>query len=383
MSMYKRLLPKPDQSALLFGPRGTGKSTWIENHFPEATGYDLLQNKEFLRLSKNPSLIADEVGHLPPKSWVIIDEIQKIPALLDEVHRLIEKKRLRFILSGSSARKLKREGANLLAGRALTMSLFPLVSAEIDFDFNVPGIFTTGSLPQALLGADVISYLHSYVETYLQEEIKAEALTRNIGGFARFLEIAARQNGQVTNVSNIARDAMVNRLTVQGYFEILIDTLIGYWLEPWRLKRSTKQVAHPKFYFFDPGVVRALSGRLPYPPLPEELGVLMETFILNEVRAYISYQKLYYPVHFWSSHDQVEVDLFCETKKGFVAIEIKSSVTWQNKFNKGLKRIRDEIGKSKVECLGVYLGERRALVDGVTVLPLKEFLKRLWAGDLI
>lgn len=381
--MYNRLLQKPDQSALLFGPRGTGKSTWIERHFPDAITYDLLRSSEFLRLSKNPSLIADELNHLAARSWVVIDEIQKVPALLDEVHRLIEKKRLRFILSGSSARKLKRGGANLLAGRAVTISLFPLVSAEMNFDFEVPAILTTGSLPLALLGDSSVSYLHSYVETYLQEEIKSEALTRNIGGFARFLEIAARQNGQITNVSNISRDAMVNRLTVQGYFEILVDTLIGFWLEPWKLKRSTKQVAHPKFYFFDSGVARALSGRLPYPPLAEELGTLMETFVLNEVRAYISYQKLYYPVRFWSSHDQVEVDLFCETKNGFIAIEIKSSTAWQNKFNKGLKRIRDEIGKDKVECFGVYLGERRTLVDGITVLPLKDFLKQLWAGDLI
>lgn len=383
MSMYKRLLSKPDHSALLFGPRGTGKSTWIENHFPDATSYDLLQNKEFFRLSKNPGLIADELGHLAAGSWVVIDEIQKIPALLDEVHRLIEKKRLRFILSGSSARKLRKGGANLLAGRAKTMSLFPLVSAEMNFDFKVPAIFTTGSLPLALSENGAVPYLHSYVETYLQEEIRAEALTRNIGGFARFLEIAARQNGQITNVSNISRDAMVNRLTVQGYFEILVDTLVGFWLESWRLKRSTKQVSHPKFYFFDPGVARALSGRLPYPPLAEELGALMENFVLNEVRAYVSYQKLYYPVHFWSSHDQVEVDLFCETKKGFVAVEIKSSATWQNKFNKGLKRIRDEIGKGKVGCFGVYLGERRLLMDGIAIFPLKDFLKRLWAGELI
>lgn len=381
--MYTRFLKKPKQSILLFGPRGTGKSTWIEKNFPQATTYDLLHGSEAIRLSKNPSLLSQELEALPPKSWVVLDEIQKVPSLLDEVHHLIEKKRLNFVLSGSSARKLKKGGANLLAGRALTTNLFPFVSAEVNFAITTPDVFSRGMLPLAVLGADPVSYLETYVETYLQEEIKAEALTRNIGGFARFLEIAARQNGQVTNVSNIARDAMVNRLTVQGYFEILVDTLIGFWLNPWKLKRATKQISHPKFYFFDPGIVRALSGRLPYPALPEEGGPLMETFLLNEIRAYISYEKLHYPLYFWSSHDQVEVDFFCETQKGFVAIEVKSASVWDKKFNKGLRRLRDETGKNKVQCIGVYLGKRPLLLDGIKVFPLIDFLKRLWEGKII
>lgn len=381
--MYTRLLKKPDQSVLLFGPRGTGKSTWIHHNFSQVPLYDLLQSSEAIRLSKNPSLLYDELNHLPPQTWVVIDEIQKVPSLLDEVHRLIEGKKLRFILSGSSARKLKKGGGNLLAGRALTTDMYPLVSAEVNFAVPLPGVFSTGMLPTVMASADPVSYLNTYVETYLQEEIKAEALTRNIGNFARFLEIAARQNGQVTNVSNIARDAMVHRLTVQGYFEILVDTLIGYWLKPWKLKRATKQVAHPKFYFFDAGIVRALSARLPYPPLPEEVGHLLETFVLNELRAYISYNKLHYPLHFWSNHDQVEVDFLCETRKGFVALEIKSATTWAHKYNNGLKRVGEDLGKKKVTCMGVYLGSRKVLADNVTVLPLISFLKQLWGGEII
>ena len=380
--MYSRLLKKPSKSIILFGPRGTGKSTWIRENFKDASYYDLLNNQEVIRLSKNPALITDELSGLPPQSWVVIDEIQKVPALLDEVHRLIEERKLNFVLSGSSARKLKKGGANLLAGRAITQYLFPLVSAETKFNFKFPDVLSTGTLPMALDPENSLAYLNSYVDTYLKEEIREEALTRNIGNFARFLEVAARQNGQITNVSNIARDAMVGRLTVQGYFEILVDTLIGFWLEPWKLKRATKQVGHPKFYFFDCGAVRALSGRAAYPPSHEELGPLLETFVLNEVRAFISYNKLYYPIHFWSSHNQVEVDLFCETKNGFVAIEIKSATQWDRKFSQGLKRLREESGE-KIKCFGVYLGNRQALVDDIRIMPINHFLEELWSGKII
>ena len=172
----------------------------------------------------------------------------------------------------------------------------------------------------------------------------AEALTRNIGNFSRFLEIAARQNAQITNVAAIARDAAVSRQTVQNYFEILVDTLLGYWVPAWKLRRATKQVSRPKFYLFDCGVARALSGRLPYPPSPEELGPLLETFILNEVRAYLAYTKLRYPFYFWRSYDGVEVDLLCETTDGFVALEIKAARRWDKRFNRGLTRILAELG---------------------------------------
>ena len=237
-------------------------------------------------------------------------------------------------------------------------------------------------LPTALTAEDPKSYLTSYAEVYLKEEIKEEALTRNIGSFARFLEVAARQNGQVTNVSDIARDAGVARQTVQGFFEILVDTLIGSWLQAWKLKRATKQIAHPKFYFFDSGVARSLSGRLPYPPLPEEIGALLETLLHHELVSYFSYSGLNYPLTFWRSHDDVEVDFFFETDRGYVAIECKSASIWKKDFQKGLHRMKQEVGKSKVKCIGVYLGERRAQYDDVSIYPLKEFLQMLWSGDI-
>ncbi len=381
--MYTRLLTTPNHSTFLFGPRGTGKSTWIQNHFPQAQRYDLLSTSEYLRLSKDPGLLYQELAYYKENSWVVLDEVQKVPALLDEVHRLIEEKKIRFLLCGSSARKLKRGGANLLAGRATKLEMFPLVSAEVPQALSLDRVCRYGMLPMAFDAEDPQAYLQAYVETYLEEEIKAEALTRNIGGFSRFLEIAARQNGQITVISNIARDAGVNRLTVQGYFEILCDTLMGFWLEAWRLKRPTKQVLSPKFYFFDAGVARALSARSAYPPTEEEFGFLLETFILGEIRAFIAYRKLGYPIYFWSSVDRVEVDLFCETTRGFVALEIKASANWDKKFNRPLHRICEELGKNKVKSYGIYTGERELLVDDIRILPWRRFLQLLWEGEMI
>ena len=381
--MYSRLLVKPDTSILLLGPRGTGKSTWIRQHFADAVRYDLLDTGEALRLEREPNRLFHELKSQTASSWVVLDEVQKVPLLLNEVQRLMEDCGLRFILCGSSARKLRRSGVNLLAGRAIDTRMFPLVSAELGKDFDVSTAITTGMLPLAVTGTDPTGFLSTYAHTYLNEEIRAEAATRNVAAFSRFLEIAARQTGQVTNLNNLSRDAAVARSTVQNYFEILIDSLLGHWLAPWKLKRATKQVAHPKFYLFDAGVARALSGRLPYPPSPEETGPLLETLLLQEVRAFIGYGKLRYDLHFWRNYDGIEVDLLCETAEGFVAVEIKTAKNWQRRFSGGLRRLREELAPRPVRTFGVYLGERRALLDDVLVLPVTEFLRMLWNGDII
>jgi predicted AAA+ superfamily ATPase len=343
----------------------------------------LLRASEALRLGKDPAVLGQELAHVPTRSWVVVDEVQRVPALLDEVHRLIEERGLRFVLSGSSARKLKREGANLLAGRARVERMFPLTSRELGDAFRLDRALEHGTLPLGVTTDDPKGFLFAYAETYLQEEIRAEALTRNIGGFARFLEIAARQNAQVTNVSNIARDAQVARQTVQGYFEILADTLVGYWLPAWKLKRATKQIAHPKFYFFDTGVVRALSGRVAYPLLPEERGAQLETLILGELRAYLAYERKGYPLYFWSSHDGVEVDVILEDARGLLAFEIKAASRWGGRDHAGLGRLRRELGLSNRRLFGVFRGARRLTVDGIAILPVEEVLARLWDGDLV
>jgi predicted AAA+ superfamily ATPase len=380
--MFTRLLEKPNSSTFLFGPRGTGKSTWIAEHFHESTLYDLLSTTESLRLSRDPGLLFREVESQPAGSWVVIDEVQKVPALLDEVHRLIETRDLRFILSGSSARKLRRGGTNLLAGRALVANLYPLVWAEVGAGRQVDDALCYGSLPLAVTGADPVPYLRAYAETYLDQEIRAEALTRDVGAFSRFLEVAARQNGQVTNVSSIARDAAVNRQTVQTYFEILVDTLVGFWVRPWKLKSATKQVASPKFYLFDSGLARALSQRLPYPPTDEESGALLETLIFNEVRAYLDYRGLHYPLHYWRTYDGAEVDLFCETRRGYVAVEIKATQRWERRHLRGLNRLRDSLGDG-VTCYGVYRGERSMSWGPTRILPVQDFLVALWNGEIL
>ena len=296
---------------------------------------------------------------------------------------LIEQYQLNFVLSGSSARKLRRGGVNLLAGRAITVSMFPLVSAELSFDIDIKEVLVHGTLPMAIAGDDVAAYLRSYAETYLDQEIRAEALTRNIGAFSRFLEIATRQNGQTTNATAIARDAGISRHTVQSHFDILVDTLIGYWLPAWKLKSAAKQVQQSKFYFFDCGVVRTLTGRLPYPPMQEEMGSLLETYILHEIRAYLSYTGRNYKLYFWRSYDGVEVDIVCETVNGFVAIEIKAAAKWIKRFNRGLHRLSLDTGVEKTRCYGVYLGERSALWDDVNVLPVLAFLKGLWNEEIL
>lgn len=378
--MFTRRLKAPESTTLLLGPRATGKSTWLEAVLPGAHRWDLLNTRTALELARDPSRFALEVQALPPDAWVIVDEVQKVPALLDEVHRLDGKQGRRFVLSGSSARKLRRGGANLLAGRALRKDLFPLVSAELGAALAMDRV-PFGALPRVIGMKNPRPYLETYVDTYLREEVQAEALTRNIGGFGRFLEVAARQNGQVTNTANIARDAQVARQTVQGYFEVLADTLLGFWMPAWKLKRATKLVVHPKFYFFDAGVARALSGRLAYEPTPEEHGTLFETWLLHELRAYLSYAELSYRLSYFRTHDGVEVDVLLETRAGFMAIEFKSASTWRSGWAAGFRRLHEEL--PGVRCVGVFTGARRQKGDGFELWPYAQFLAALWDGSLI
>lgn len=386
--MYKRKLKKPSNSAIIFGPRGSGKSTWISQNFKGCLTYNLLNTKEQIRLSMDPSQFYHEVKAVGTKSWIVVDEIQKVPALLDEVHRLIEEDGIKFLLSGSSARKLKRGSSNLLAGRAISYRMFPFCSDEVDTS-DVNTILHYGLLPKAYLSQRPQPFLKTYVETYLKEEVLAEALTRNIGAFGRFLEVAARQNGQLTNLSNIARDAEVKRPSVDGYFSILVDTLIGYWLPAWSLNSSTKQVEHPKFYFFDTGVVRAISGRLPYSASPEELGILLETWMLHELRSYLSYNEMYYELYFWRNHNGMEVDIVFEGAEYFIAIEIKANSIWKTEFNKGLNAFKERYDlsadkhKKALKRIGIYQGEKKSKHQDIEIFPVNEFLKELWRGNLI
>lgn len=380
--MVQRSLVAPESSFFLLGPRGTGKTTWIGQRFPEAPVYDLLRADEHVRLARDPAAFARECSALPERSWIVVDEVQRVPALLDEVQRLMTTRKQRFVLSGSSARKLRRGGANLLAGRAEIRNLFPFTQAELGFERSLESTLEHGLLPLAVTSPRPRQFLKAYVETYLREEVLAEALVRQIGPFARFLEVAARVNGQVVNVTGLARDAQVARPTVQDYFQILVDTLIASWLPAWRPKRAVKQVAHPKLYLFDCGVTRHLAGFGHLSVHPEERGFLFETFLLHELRAHLAYREIDAPVHFWRTHDGTEVDFVVETERGLVAIEAKSSERWDPRHGAGLARFRAE-HPAVHATWGVYCGARALQVGDLKVLPWKTFLKHLAEGVIL
>jgi predicted AAA+ superfamily ATPase len=385
LAMLARRLRPPDRSFFLLGARGTGKTTWIEQHFAGAATYDLLLADESLRLARQPGLLRDECSALEDGAWVVIDEVQRVPSLLDEVQWLMSKKKQRFVLSGSSARKLRRSGVNLLAGRAELRNMFPLVTAETGLERDLDEVLAEGMLPLAVTGDRAAAFLRSYCQVYLKEEVQAEALVRDIGPFHRFLEVAARVNAQTVNVAGIARDAGIARQTANDFFQILVDTLLATWLPAWKLKRAVKQVevAHPKFFLFDSGVARQLAGTAHLRLHPEERGALFETFLLHELRAYLHYEDLEYPVAYWQVHGGREVDFVVETKDGLVAIEAKAAARWDSRFGAGIASMRERLPKGRITGLGVYTGPRTLVANDVRVLPWRSFLEELWSGRLI
>ena len=296
--MYSRIIKIPkNKSFFLFGPRGTGKTTWVKKSFPDAVYIDLLESRLFNELLADPQRLED---HIPDNftDWVIIDEVQKIPLILNEVHRLIENKGLRFILTGSSARKIRRKGQNLLAGRALTCSMYPLTAVELGKDFNLEHSLKYGSLPSVYKEEDPQAYLESYIKTYLQEEVLQEGLTRNLSAFARFIEAASFSQGSVLNVSEISRECAVERKVVENYFSILEDLLIGFRIPVFTRKAKRRMIRHSKFYFFDTGVYRTIRpmGPLDTPEAAE--GIIFESLFLQELRALNDYYRLGYKIYY-------------------------------------------------------------------------------------
>lgn len=325
-----------------------------------------------------------EILALPKSSWVFIDEIQKLPILLDEVHSILEefKGHYHFILTGSSARKLKRDGANLLAGRAITQYLYPLTFSELKNDFSVEKSLKFGNLPIVVTektNQAKIDFLQTYVDTYLKEEIQQEAAVKNLSSFVRFLKVATISNGQKLNLSGLSRNAGVERSTAQGYFQILTDTLIGELLQPWSLKFRVKEVDHPKFYFFDTGVVRTLLNLLHDDIESADKGFLLETLLFHELKAYNSYHKIGGEFYFWGAGN-LEVDFIYSRGKTAVGIEVKSSKQWKKEFSTSLKLLLE--AKKIKYAYGVYLGEAILNDEGVMIFPLSVFLKRLNNNEL-
>ena len=367
---YPRLIPPPRQSFFLLGVRGVGKSTWARAQFPDAPHIDLLDEARYQDYLADPSLFAADLQSAPNGSWVVVDEIQRLPNLLNEVHRHIEDRRLNFALLGSSARKLKATGVNLLAGRALHKTMHPLTPAELDDDFDLDAALDTGTIPLVWVAAERRQVLESYVRLYLREEIRAEGLVRNLPGFARFLPIAALYHAQVVNIAGIARDCGVARTTVQGYLDILEDTLLAFRLPAFQPRLRVRERRHPKLYWVDPGLVRAVK-KLHGPIAPEERGALLEGWVLHLLRAHGEQGRLFDELHYWAPHpaNRTEVDFLLRRGRELAAIEVKSQPRYHTGMLPGLRAIGELPGIARRVL--VYGGKRSFQTgDGIDVWPV-------------
>jgi predicted AAA+ superfamily ATPase len=383
-----RFLPLPSRSFFVFGPRGTGKSTWLRQVLRDAVLMDLLDTSLFLELSRDPHRLEAMVGQRPPGTWVVLDEIQKVPALLDEVHRLMESRQWRFALSGSSARKLRRTGANLLAGRALTLSFEPFSAAELGAAFDLEFSLAWGMLPVVQTDREnAAGILDAYVATYLRQEIREEGLIRRLSPFLRFLGIAGLMNAQIVNAQNLAREAAVPRSTVDTYFDVLSDTLVGHFLPAWQPRLKVREQTHPKFYWFDAGVARAAAGLHRDPADRAWLGFALETLIFHELRVANEVLGRHRRLAYYATAAGSEIDFVVETCQArdaspphVVCIEVKLAQRWDRKWERAMRDLAARPGVQVERSLGVYLGPRRYHFDGVDVLPVADFLSDLHAG---
>lgn len=377
-----RILKPPRGSFFLFGVRGVGKTTWARETFGAARWFDLLDEGAFLDLHMQPARFGQELQALPRGSTVVVDEIQRAPALLNEVHRAMETHRHRFILLGSSARKLKMSGTNLLAGRASLATMYPFVPAELGHRFSLERILRHGSIPVVWEAADSAASLESYVQLYFREEIRGEAVVRNLPAFVRFLSVAALFHGQVVNVSGLARDAAVSRTTVDGYLQILEDTLVAQRLPAFEARLRTRERSHPKLYWVDPGLVRAAKRHLG-PVTSEERGSLLEGWILSVLRAHNEVSRLFDEIAYWAPAQarRLEVDLVLTRGRDHLAIEVKSGTRVTAGDAAGLRAI-GELPRV-VRRILVYPGNARlVLAPGIEAWPLAAFLEAVASGTL-
>lgn len=362
------------KSFFLFGPRGTGKTSWVRQNFPEALYIDLLNAKNYVQLQGDPTRLEVLVLSEPDR-WIIIDEVQKVPALLDEVHRLIEHHNRCFILTGSSSRKLKREGANLLAGRALNYFMHPLTAMELGDVFQLEAALKKGLLPQVFQDDDPEHYLETYVMTYLREEVIQEGLVRNIGAFNRFMEIASFSQASQINLTNIAREVGVKQGVIASYFEILEDLLIAVRIPVFTKRAQRQLVQHPKFYYFDAGVYQQLrpKGLL---DAPEEIGgAAFETLFLQHLRAVIDYYRLDLTIYFWRTVSGVEVDFVAYGEQGLFAFELKNRKHIDNKDFSGLRAFKEDYPMA--QCYLIYGGDHKEKHGDIMALPMVDALRGL------
>lgn len=374
----QKILDIQDDSVFLWGARQVGKSTLVKKLFPDAKVYDLLKSDEYSRLLRKPQLLREELVSYDETKIVIIDEIQKIPSLLDEVHWLIVNRGIRFILCGSSARKLKRVGTNLLGGRALPVMLFPFVSAEIS-DFNLFRAINNGMIPRHYMVQNPQKRLEAYIGVYLKEEIQEEAVVRQLSSFNRFLDVAAQCDGEMINYTNIAQDCGVSATTIKEYFNILEQTLIGYMIPAFTSSKKRRAITTKKFYYFDVGVVNYLLNRSNLQPGSIDFGHAFEHFMIQEIVAYLSYYEKREKLSYWRTANGYEVDAIIGDAR--VAIEFKSSEEVQSKHTKGLKAFEEDFPDARKIIVSLDCNKR--ILNGIEVIPALEFLQMLWNGDII
>lgn len=376
MAEIGRIFQPPAGGFFLFGPRGVGKSTWLRSHFADAIWIDLLAADTYRRLLAGPERLLEILDAHPGRPNVVIDEVQKVPALLDVVHQVVESKRpRRFILTGSSARKLRRGASNLLAGRLTESSLHPFMACELGRAFRLDSALTTGLVPLVWSAPDREETLRSYLSLYLKEEVQAEGLVRSIGDFSRFLEAISFSHGSQLNMSAVARECEVSRKTVEGYVQILEDLLLSFRV-PVFSKRAQRHLAqHPKFFIFDTGVFRALRPKGPL-DRPEEIdGAALEGMVAQHLFAMLRYRRDDCQLYYWRTKSGTEVDFVIYGSSLFWAIEVKRAVR-VNAFDvKPLRSFMQDYPEA--ETVLVYLGKERLVIDGVRCEPVTEFLLSL------
>lgn len=373
--MYRRIMTIPqNKSFFLFGPRGTGKTTWVKTNFPEALYIDLLEAEVYNELLANPQRLGKMVVKKSLK-WIIIDEVQRVPELLNEVHRLIEAERYHFILTGSSARKLRAKGTNLLAGRALNRTMHPLTAMELAKDFDLDKSLMYGHLPAVFQETNPRAYLKSYVHTYLDEEVRQEGLTRNMAAFTRFLESASFSQGAVLNISEVARECSVDRKVVEGYFNILEDLLIAYRIPVFTKRAKRKMIAHPKFFLFDAGVFRAIRPAGPLDRVEEIEGAALETLVFQELNSMNKILDLGYEIYYWRTFNQIEVDFVLYGDRGIMAFEVKRNAKVRLSELQGLKLFLKDYPMARAYYL--YGGDRHYREGNIDVMPIKDALSGL------